>query len=404
MNTKKKILILGGGFAGIQCAKKLAQSSADLFEIRLIDSKIHFEYHGAMYRMVTGRSPMEVCLPFSDIMADLPIAVERDTVEQINTADKKVKGTSGAEYHYDYLVLALGSEPSFFALPGIEKNVFTMQGVCGAFKLKYHLEHLLDTWESASDEEKQKLRKVVIIGGGATGVELAGEMGWYFKKLAASRHCAECTPHVVLIEAGARVLSILPEAVSKKVETKLRDLHVDVRTGVKVLGAEEECLLLENERLCAKTIVWTAGVQAHHLLRSAGLTCNPRGKAKVNAMLEAEGKENIYVAGDCADTPGSGMAQAAIRHGIFIANDITRKEQGAKRLPLVELPSIYAIPVGPHWSASAYRGFTFYGKTGWAIRRLVDFIVFISFLPMSKALQAFRSLENTEEATEACPR
>ena len=180
----------------------------------------------------------------------------------------------------------------------------------------------------------------------------------------------------------------------------MRSLGVNVRKNRFVLSEDIEQVYLRDMQLKTKTVIWTAGVTANKLIRDAGFSVNKLGRAEVDEHLHAKGFENVYLAGDVADTKYSGMAQTALHDGAYIADAI---EQHLKKkvCTLYEgAPVAYSIPVGPGWAGTMWRGLTFYGSFGWFLRRFADFKVFLSLLPFKKALNAFGSHKQT---CEACP-
>ena len=125
VRQKHRVVIVGGGFGGIEATKQLAKFSNE-FEITLVSDKTHFEYTAALYRVVTGRSPLEVCIPLSTIFKDRAVNIVQDTIEIIYPKTKQLLGQNGSKYRYDSLILALGSQNAYFNIPGLEEHAFTL--------------------------------------------------------------------------------------------------------------------------------------------------------------------------------------------------------------------------------------------------------------------------------------
>ncbi|MEK7498564.1 MAG: FAD-dependent oxidoreductase, partial [Patescibacteria group bacterium] len=175
-NEQKKIVIVGGGFGGVETALSLLRKNLVNVKITLISSNPHFEYTPALYRVVAGVSPLEVCIPLKDIFEGKNIEVVRDTIVNVDTQGKAIKGVSGSVYTFDYCVLALGGEIAYFDIPGLKEFSFGFKSIHQALRLKRHLHEIFDSCKEGTSEEKVCACHVLVVGAGATGVELAGEL------------------------------------------------------------------------------------------------------------------------------------------------------------------------------------------------------------------------------------
>lgn len=402
-NDKKHIvLILGGGFAGISTALNLARKHLNNLRIILISDRPHFEYHGALYRLVAGRSPLEVCIPLREIFKKYNVEVIEDTVKRMDIANNKVYGRQNQDYDFNTLVLGLGSETNYFNIPGLEEHSFGMKTINDALRLKNHIHDVITTCEITDKGEKLCNGNFVVIGGGATGTELAAELAIYTKELAAKHNLEPSLMNVELVEASPRLMGNLPNKFASKIEEKVRSVGVNIHFNRAVLKEEVAGVYLKDMELQASTVIWTAGVKANHLYNEGGLKCDKSGKVLVNQYLQAKGHNNIYVAGDSAITKYSGMAQTALLDGKSIANNIVNQIHKRNLKKATILKPIYAIPVGPGWAGVIIGPFKLYGKLGWFFRRLVDFIVFKTLLPWGKAITVYRSGEALSDSCEVC--
>lgn len=391
---QKSILIIGGGFAGVEAAKTLALLKLPDTTVRLMDPKCHMEYHAALYRFITGRSPMETCLEYRDIFQGLDVETVRDTAVSIDLATKTVTGQSGSHYRYDTLILALGSETSFFGIPGVQACAYGMKTMDEAARLKRRLDDVFSACPVRSTHEQSSLLHLVIVGGGPSGVELAGELGWYARKLA--RHCGT-DPSIVtidLVEAADRILPMLPERVSLLAHKRLTSLGVNVLVKHAIVREDVDEICFLDERMSAKTVVWTAGMRGCGLLEKiTGLTLDTHGRVEVDEYLRAKGYVEVFALGDSAATTFSGMAQTALYDGSFVAHvlaaDFNRRAAVPAYQPTVP---VVAVPVGPQWAIVLMHGKVFTGYLGWILRRWLDLTVFLRLLPFGKALRAFRSI------------
>src|SRR3990170_2498990 len=189
----KKIVIVGGGFGGIRAAldlskkfpKGLPAEQADT-KIILISDKQHFEYYPALYKVASGLSPLEVCIPLAEIFKNKNVEVIKDRVMNADLSKKTLKGESGSNYGFDILILALGSETAYFNIEGLKELAFGFKSINEALKLKRHLHELFESHLVATKEEAVSSLHILIVGGGATGVELARELSFYMQKIARS--------------------------------------------------------------------------------------------------------------------------------------------------------------------------------------------------------------------------
>lgn len=397
----KKVVIVGGGFAGVRCALDLSRKRLPDTKIVLITDRPHFEYHAALYRVVTGRSPLEVCIPLAEIFEGSDVEVVVDAIDAVDLKDRRVTGHSGSHYSFDFLVLALGSETVYFDIPGLQELSYGFKSINAALRLKRHLHEIFSMDTKLSLDERVTRAHLVVVGGGASGTELAGELAAYTKKLSRSHDVPSSLVTIDLIEAAPRLLPLLPEDVSARVRERLQALGVNVFLNRVVVKEEVERVYLKDMEMKSKTLIWTAGVKPNKLYQTIeGLTFDKKGAVIVDHFLQPVGLEDIFVLGDAAATPYTGMAQTAIQDGRFAAGTIAVTLTGKKRMLYDEKKPVYAVPVGPGWAAILWGRWRFYGRIGWFIRRFLDFRFFLSILPFAKALLVFR---DGKRLSETCP-
>ena len=385
------VLIVGGGFGGVKLAQLLGRPHHEKIHVCIVDPKSYMQYRAATYRFVTGRSPMESCLLYRDLFEGLHVDLAKDSVVSIDLKKKFAKGASGSTYSFETLVLAVGGETATFGIPGVEKHAHDIGTFDGAIKLKKHIEDVCADAKWGGKGEKKPLLNIAVVGAGPTGVELAGELGWYVRKLARKNGADPSLVHIEIVEAMDRILPTMSPKVSKKVEKRLLSLGVDLLLKAAVEKEKPDALVLRNgDTIDARTVVWTAGLKANSLLsKISGLKLDKKGRVLVTDHLEAEGYKGVFALGDAASTEYSGMAQTALADAEYIAKVIERRVHKRGVGPYLQPAPSYAIPVGPKWAAVKYRGMNFYGFIGWAMRRAADLRAFSELLPISKALRAF---------------
>jgi NADH dehydrogenase len=252
------------------------------------------------------------------------------------------------------------------------------------------MRELFRTSREATKEEKINSLHIMIVGGGATGTELAGAIAAYSKTLARMHDIDRSFVTIDLIDSGPRILKYLHKSVSDKAERRLRRLGINIFLHRRVVRKEIEDVYLRDMRLKTLTVVWAAGVKANHLLAKAeGLSLDGAGRVIVDEFLRPKGFEGVFVIGDAASTVYSGLAQTALSDAKYVAECIKRKIKRMKLVTYEPKKPAYAIPIGPGWAAVIIGPFGFYGKIGWLLRRIADMRFLLSILPPRRVLGIF---------------
>lgn len=384
---QQNVVIVGGGFAGVKTALELVRLKADV-QITFISANSNFEYHGALYRIVAGYNIAEVCFPLTEILTHERITIVEDAIVSIDTHGSSVTGASNTVYTYDSLVLALGMQTAFFGIKGMQEHAYGMKTIADALQLKHHIHSVLDAAKNGTEVSQRRATNIVVVGAGPTGVEVASELQQYVTKLSKERNIEPDLVNIYLIEAQKNILPTFAVKFSKKIEARLQTLGVFVHTSCPVQKVSANRVYLPNIELETNTIIWTAGVTAHALIKNSGFITGRCGRAVVTKKMQAKGHKNIYIAGDIAQTQYTGMAQTALYDAKFIAKMIaTNNASEQKYLPK---QPIYAVPAGKGWAGTQVGNFLFFGAAGWVLRRLLDFLVYQSFFPFFKAIRLMR--------------
>lgn len=400
----KRVLIVGAGFGGIAAALALEKNKPSNLKIVLVSAKPHFEYRPALYRVVTGKSPLEVCIPIREIVEGKAIEFAVDLIQGVDFSRRIARGASDASYAFDYLILALGSETAYFNIPGLEEFSFGFKSIAEALRLKRHLHKLFeDCSKEKNPDEKVCLLHFVIVGAGASGVELAGELSQYSRKLAKEHGVGEELLTIDLIEATGRILPALASKISEKAARRLHHLGVNIFTGRPMEAQKLEEIKVRGLTLKTETVIWTAGVKPNSLYQKiSGLAFDQKGRILVDEYLRVKNFKNIFAIGDGASTLYSGMAQTAIHDGQSVAENILRDLEARPLFHYQPKKPYHVIPIGSGWAAASLGPIMLYGPVGWFFRRFADFRYFLSILPFKKALLAFRSGKTLCESCEIC--
>ena len=375
-------VIVGGGFAGVKAALELAKRKTG--KITLISDKPYFLYHAALYATVVGSSPSETVIALEDIFAEHhSVSIVEDTIISLDPARNRVVGKK-VSYAYDTLVLAIGSETTFLGIPGMQARSFGIKTLEEISTFHEHLKH-----EMIKDHHLDK--NYVIVGGGATGVELAGVIAPYIARVAREHMLRRAKVHVTLVEAQDRLLPAHSLTASRIAKRRLEKLGVKVLLDTKVKSFNKTHIMLDDKKIPTKTVIWTAGVKNNALFGEYPeyFTLAPGGRVQVNPYLEAY--RDIYVLGDNADMPGSGTAPAALHMGAFLARHLVRKLRGLPLRPYRAKTAAVTIPIGKNWAYTEKYGVYIDGWLGHVARRQFELGGYRQILPEAQARAAWSS-------------
>jgi NADH dehydrogenase len=380
------ITVVGGGFGGVKAALELAKNKRA--RITLITDKPDFQYYPALYGTATGKSHLQSWVPLGEIFARFSnVNIIIDSVTKIDKDKHTLQSESGTVYTYHRLILALGSVTTYFGIEGLDTYSY---GIKSYDEIRRLQQHLLEEFSKPHGADKHFL----IIGGGPTGVELASSLGAYLKELKIHFKQPEPRISINLIEATPRVLPRMSEKASKLVAARLKKLGVHVETNKKVEAETADALIVSGRPIKSHTVIWTSGVANNPFFKANAdqFKLSPNGKVIVDAHLRAS--KDIYVIGDNAFTQFSGLAQTALRDGVFVAKHILKesnKKYKAKMPPVV-------VPVGEGWAIFEYKKIRFGGWLGALIRQAADFVGYKDILPFGQALGVWRAQSIKQEA------
>ena len=303
----KKIVIVGAGYAGILTAKKLAKKFKNKEEvsIKIIDRNSYHTMLTELHEVAASRVDEDsIKINLSKVFARRNVEVVMDDISSIDFEGKKVVGAND-QYEYDYLVMASGSKPTYFGIKGAAENAFNLWSFDDAILLKERIENSFRQAAVQSNiEKRKKMLTFYVVGAGFTGVEMAGELAEYAPILCKKHGIPFDQVTMVNVDMLPRVVPILPEKLSNKVERRLNKMGVTVKLnhGVTEIGPDYIDLKVGEEvtRHEAGTVIWAAGIQSADIAYEAGkeLPMIGRGRLKTDSFLRAEGKEDVYIVGD----------------------------------------------------------------------------------------------------------
>ncbi len=385
MQTTKKlpqVVIVGGGFAGIEVIKTLQKNKAKV-DITLVSKKSTFEYYPALYKLVTGTWPMEASVPLKTIYRQNEIKIIEATYTGLDQSRQVITLENGLELAYDYLVLALGSETNYFNIKGLPELSFSFKSVSEALKLKQHFCEIFGNASTHTKEELVSLYHVLIVGAGPSGVELAGDLRHYLTTVATEFKVDPNLITIDLIEAGPRVLPTMSEKVSQKAEARLRKMGINIFVNRSLQSQEIEEVVMKDMQMESHTVIWTAGTRLNPGFMSIeNVQVDEKKRVVVSPNLNLPNDNHIFIAGDGAATPYSGLAQTAIEHGKYIGNYIDNIVECKTSSPYKPARPSYVIPIGNFWAVFINGNFVMTGFIPWLLRSLIDLKYFLSILPL----------------------
>ncbi|WP_260703552.1 NAD(P)/FAD-dependent oxidoreductase [Edaphobacter flagellatus] len=328
-SVRKRVIVIGGGFAGINAAMHLAKLPVD---ITLVDRRNHHTFQPLLYQVALAvLSPAEIAQPIRSILRDYRnMEVLMDEAVGFDLSERRVKLKTGAELEYDYLIVATGSTHSYFGRDDWAPLAPGLKTIEDATEIRRRVLLAFELAERQMQEQgSHPPLNFVIVGGGPTGVELAGAISDIARLYMARdfRHIDPASAKVLILEGSPNVLAAYPPDLQKKAVEQLAKLGVAVRTGARVTDIQPGYVMIGDEKLESAVTLWAAGVQASPLGKMLGLPVDRRGCVMVDQFLNPEGHPEIFICGDLAHVEENGklvpgVAQPAMQMGTYAAKRI----------------------------------------------------------------------------------
>ncbi len=390
MSFSHSIVVIGAGFGGLRAAKLLAKK----YRVTLIDRNPYHTYTPLLYEAATtfketaNYQQIKELVAYSteDLTEFQSVNFIHSEVKQLDLINGDIHCANGVRLKFDNLVLALGSEVNYFDIPGLKENALTLKTFLDAVKIRDTVLNLL--------LEKPRLR-VIVGGGGSTGVELAGELKvWLGDKLA-----------LTIVEAAPTVLAGFPEKVIKKVKQRLGKLNVSIITDEVIQKAEKNRVLLKSgKELEYDALIWTGGIKASHLAANLPVRLEKRGRVEVAGRMECLPQSpdlrlygKVYAIGDLVCSydaktgkPVPAVARVAIDQATIVAYNIDCDIQGNERHKEYrpwDYP--YIIPVGGKYAIARIGKLVIAGFLGWILKGLVELKYLLSIFPFWRAVRVW---------------
>lgn len=337
-DKQKRLIVVGSGFGGLRCARRLSRSGV---RVTLIDRTNHHTFQPLLYQVATaGISPGEIAAPIRWIMRGRPnVEVLLGEVQDFDLTRRIVK-LSDEDIPYDYLVVAAGASHAYFGHDDWEPYAPGLKTIEDALEIRRRVLLAFELAERQAQEgEGHVPLNFVVVGGGPTGVELAGTLAEISRQVLSKefRSIDPRTSRIILLEGGPRVLPAYPEDLSRSAEDQLKRLGVEVQTSAMVTSVEPAAVLVGDTRIPSVVTLWAAGVAASPLGKKLGAPTDRAGRVLVNPDLSIPGHPEVFVVGDLASLkdkngkPLPGLAPVAMQEGVWAAENIERDLHGEPR-------------------------------------------------------------------------
>lgn len=375
------IVVVGGGFGGVKAAVEL--SKRHLGKITLISDESYFLHHATLYATATGKDMSESVIPLGAIFANHPnVTVVNDRMTSLDPERRLMIGKK-KQYHYDALVIAIGSVTTYFNISGMAQHAY---GIKSLDEIRNFHEHIRkEVVEDKLDKE------YFVIGAGPTGIELAGALNEYLRHLISMHRLKNSRARVTIVEAAPRILPKMSKTAARIVGKRLEKLGIKVLTDHKVEALDNDEITIKGKKTPTTTAIWTSGVannaffsQHPHLFH-----LSPDGRVNVNPYLEA--MPHVYVIGDNNSVKHSGMAWPALQQATFVAKHLARVVSKRPHAAFRSHSVMCGVPVGDRWAYVEWLGLYVSGLPGSWIRRWMELYGYSQLVPFKTARRIWRA-------------
>ena len=382
----KKVVIIGAGFGGLTAAKTLAKYN---IPTTIIDKTNHHVFQPLLYQVATtALSPADIATTIRSVFSENKnVKVFLGEVTSIDKENKKVL-FNGSEIDFDYLIVATGSRHSYFGKNDWEKYAPGLKTLNDALKIREKILLSLESAEKETDPaKKQKYLNFVVIGGGPTGVELAGAISEIVNKnvIPDFRNIDASMTKVYLVEAMSKILTTYPDKLSTRALEDLKKLRVDVILNEKVTEVNEKGVRVGERFIESNNVLWAAGNQVSPLIKSLGTETDKSGRAVVRDDLSLRENENIFIIGDAAAVQNEkgeylpAIAPVAMQQGRYVAKVISKSLSAKKRKKFKYNDRGTMATIGKAKAVGVVKGFKLSGLLAWLAWSFIHIMYLIGF-------------------------
>ncbi len=381
-----RVVIVGAGFGGLQCARPLRRSQLDVL---LVDANNYHLFTPLLYQVASSLlNPSDIAYPVRAIFRRSPVRFLHDRIVGADFAQQTVRTASGDDLRYDYLVLAAGSTTNFFGLESVAGAAHGLKDLPEALELRNHVLRCFERASASADApERARLLTFVIVGGGPTGVEYAGALSELVKLVLPAEYpeLASQQARIVVVEARPRPLAAFPERLGANALGQLRRRGIEVMTGARVVHAEPGRVALEGGAvLRAETLVWAAGVKPAELTAALDAPRSRSGRLEVDQFLRLRGQPRVFAIGDLASAMHQGkevpmLSAPAMQQGRRAAANILADAAGRPLRPFRYRDRGSMATIGRNAAVAALGPLRLTGFLGWVAWLVVHLYFLIGF-------------------------
>lgn len=392
----REIVILGGGFAGVSAAVHLKNKIKEEAGITLIDKNSYHLFTPSLYEVATSEEPQKnISIPFTQILGT-KVRIVKGRAHSIDLYNKLIRFDNGMNYSFDYLILALGSQPAYFDIEGLEKYSLPLKTLENGVEIKNKINKIYQEKIAAG-----KNIRVIVGGGGFSGTEFAAELTQYRQRLSLRHNLPKDKFQITLIQGSSCLLKELDEKVSKIAEQRLKKENIELCFGARIKKVEEG--VLETDDLKTHkfdVLIWTGGVKANSVLTDSGFKVNGRGQVSVDQNMQVIGHPDIFAAGDVAEfadpltnKPVPGVAQVSEDEGKIAAENVYRSLKEMDLVAYKYWHAGYIIPIKGRFAVVDFKKFRLAGFFGWVLQQLVFLYYLLKILSIKKAFKKWNRFE-----------
>lgn len=401
MSEKKKIVILGGGYAGVKAGKSLHKifKNDDSVEITLIDRKPYHTLMTELHEVAGHRTePDAIKIDLRTIFKGRKVKVVTDSINGVDFEKRELK-SDNRTYAYDYLLIACGSDSNSFGIEGIDEHAFTLWSYEDAIKIREHVENMFALAAIEENEEKRKqLLTFAVVGGGFTGVEMVGELGEAKDHLSEKYGIDKNEVTIYNIEATPRILNTLKdEKQITKVENRYKKLGVQLLKNAALVKATEEGFALKDgTEIKTKTLIWGAGIKVSNFVGKLGLDAGRAGRVVVNEFMQSLQHENVFLAGDNVhyedqDGPLPQIVEAAEQSGHTAAENIGALINKTEMHKHKQNYHGFMVSIGSRYAVSDNNGLKFNGWLAVLVKHMVNFYYLFTVSGVAQLFEYWRN-------------
>jgi NADH dehydrogenase len=380
------VVIVGAGFGGLAAARALVEAPVRL---TIVDRSNHHLFQPLLYQVaMAALSPAEIAVPVRAVFrGEDQISVRMAAVTDVDLVARTLALDDGGALAWDYLIVATGAETNYYGHPEWAAHAPSLKSIEDAIEIRRRVLTALERAESAADEEARRQQLTfVVIGGGPTGLELAGAIAELARPIARSdfRRIDPSSIKVVLVEAGERLLAAFDPRLSEKAAQSLAELGVEVRLGQRVTNIDARGVRLDGEVIASSSVLWTAGVKASGLAAKLGAPLDRGGRVVVGGDCTLPGQPRVFAIGDVArfDTPAGplpGVSPVAMQQGRYVARAIRRDLAGEPREPFHYRDKGSMATIGRSRAVAQIGRLRLSGLIAWLMWLFVHLLYLVSF-------------------------